>query len=67
MAKGRDVLGDWPTLALDALQDRRDLRATTDIRNVYAEVMTNFLGLKDVQPVLPGWQPTPVGLIGKPA
>lgn len=59
----RGVLGDWPTLAKEALRGERDLRVTTDIRNVYAEILTNFLGQPSTGKSLPGWTPAPVGLI----
>ena len=60
----RGVLGDWPGLAKGALREGRDLRVTTDIRNVYAEALTDFLGVEDLEPVLPEWTPARVGLIG---
>ncbi len=59
----RGVLGDWPTLAKDALQGQRDLRVTTDIRDVYAEVLTNFLAVPTLEKVLPAWAPQPLGLV----
>lgn len=62
-AAPRGVLGDWPTLSKDALRGERDLRVTTDIRNVYAEVLTNFLGLQSMEKTLPSWTPGPVGII----
>ncbi|MEM8712230.1 MAG: DUF1501 domain-containing protein [Planctomycetota bacterium] len=61
-AKG--VLGEWPTLAREALQDDRDLRMTTDIRDVYAEALGRFMGVPEAANVLPGWKPSPLGLFG---
>ncbi len=60
----KEVLGDWPTLAKAALQENRDLRTTTDIRNIYAETLTGFLGVEDLGQVMPGWGASPIGLFG---
>ncbi len=60
----KGVVGDWPTLAKAELLQNRDLRTVTDIRNVYAEALTGFMGVEDLAPVLPGWTETRVGLIG---
>ena len=61
--KPRGVLGDWPTLAKDALRENRDLRVTTDIRNVYAEILTKGLGVEDTSKILPNWKAKPAGLL----
>jgi uncharacterized protein (DUF1501 family) len=59
----KGVLGDWPTLARKELHEDRDLRTTTDIRDIYAEALTRFMGLPDTKRVLPGWKANGVGLL----
>ncbi|MFT6111217.1 MAG: hypothetical protein ACJA2W_004147 [Planctomycetota bacterium] len=60
----KEVVGDWPTLAKAALHQNRDLRMVTDVRNIYAEALTAFMGVEKLGPVLPGWTASPVGLLG---
>lgn len=50
---GRPVLGEWPGLAREKLNRRRDLRITTDFRQVVGEVLGGYLGTPD-----------PAGLLG---
>lgn len=59
----RPVLGTWPGLAEDRLQQGRDLRHTTDFRDVIAEAARVHLGLPDPTPVVPGHAPAPVGYL----
>ena len=54
--KGGHVYGRWPGLSQDALYDGRDLAVTTDFRDVFAEVVTKHLGVKDASPIFPGYQ-----------
>lgn len=61
--KPRKVLGDWPGLSPDQLHQGRDLRHTTDFRDVLAEVVRLHLGNRDLQRVLPGHEFKRVGLI----
>ncbi|MEN7540594.1 MULTISPECIES: DUF1501 domain-containing protein [unclassified Pseudoxanthomonas] len=42
VAGGR-IAGDWPGLAPDALNERRDLRATTDLRSVFKGVLATHM------------------------
>ena len=53
--KGGHVYGRWPGLSEDALYDGRDLAVTTDFRDVFAEVVTKHLGVKDAAPIFPGY------------
>jgi uncharacterized protein (DUF1501 family) len=53
VAGGR-VLGDWPGLEPEQLHDGRDLRVTTDFRDVFAEVAGKQLGATDLGRVFPG-------------
>lgn len=58
--RGGRVLGDWAGLAPDQLDDG-DVRVTTDVRDVFAEVVAGRLGNGDLGEVFPGHRPTPVG------
>ena len=53
--KGGRVYGKWPGLSQNALYDGRDLAVTTDFRDVFAEVVTRHLGVKDASPIFPGY------------
>lgn len=44
VAGGR-VLGNWPGLAKDRLHEQRDLRVTTDFRDLFTEVAAHHLGV----------------------
>ncbi|MCB1863861.1 MAG: DUF1501 domain-containing protein [Chromatiales bacterium] len=58
------VHGAWPGLAPANLHDGRYLDHSIDFRDVMAEVLTRFLGVADTGLILPGFTPTPIGLIG---
>jgi uncharacterized protein (DUF1501 family) len=60
---GGKVYGSYPTLAPDKLYGPGDLAVTTDYRDVFAEVVTNWLGNPDLASVFPGYTPRPVGVI----
>lgn len=51
---GGKVLGDWPGLDPDELHEGRDLRVTTDFRDVFAEVAGKHLGASGLDRVFPG-------------
>lgn len=57
------VAGDWPGLAPDRLHEGRDLRHTTDFRDVIAEVVRVHLGNPNLGTVLPGHAVRPVGVV----
>lgn len=59
----RKVVTTWPGLAEDQLQDKRDLKHTTDFRDVLAEVVRVHLGNANLEKVLPNHQFKPVGLV----
>jgi uncharacterized protein (DUF1501 family) len=61
-ARGGRLLGRWPGLENENLEEGADLAVTTDYRAVLAEVMTGHMGLTDPAAVFPGYAPTPVGL-----
>lgn len=60
--KPRKVLGRWPGLLPEELNQRRDLAHTTDFRDLYAECL-GFLGNTEIETVLPGHEVRPVGLL----
>ncbi|MDA0991269.1 MAG: DUF1501 domain-containing protein, partial [Verrucomicrobia bacterium] len=57
------VLGRWPGLAPEQLNQGRDLLHTTDFRDVIAEVVRNHLGNPNLDAILPGYSRSPAGLI----
>lgn len=59
----RKVLTDWPGLAEDQLNAKRDLLHTTDFRDVLAEVVQTHLGNTNLSAVLPDHTFKPVGLV----
>ena len=59
----RKVLADWPGLAEDQLNAKRDLLHTTDFRDVLAEVVQTHLGNTNLPAVLPDHTFKPVGLV----
>jgi len=61
---GGKVLGDWPTLAPDKLNEGRDLAVTTDFRRVFGEVARKQLGVQNLDAVFPDFQVTPADFRG---
>jgi len=62
--KGGHMLGKWPGLANDALDDRADLAITTDYRHVLAEIMARHMMAQNNAALFPAFTPDPVGLFG---
>ncbi len=58
---GGQVMGQWPTLAANALADG-DLAVTTDYRSVLAEILTKRCGLTAPASVFPNFTPQAVGI-----
>ena len=54
--KGGQVYGKWPGLDQSQLYEGRDLALTTDFRTVVGEVITRYLGTKDLETVFPGFE-----------
>jgi uncharacterized protein (DUF1501 family) len=54
--KGGRVYGRWPGLDQSQLYEGRDLAVTTDFRMVLSEVVSKYLGNKDLPTVFPGFQ-----------
>lgn len=63
-AKGGRMVGRWPGLANEALEEGADLAVVTDYRAVLAELLSGHMGLADASSVFPGFQPQPLGLWG---
>jgi len=57
--RGGHVYGKWPGLAVEQRYDRRDLAVTTDFRDVFGEIVTKHLGLRDARQVFPGYASSP--------
>jgi uncharacterized protein (DUF1501 family) len=53
--QGGKVYGKWPGLALEQLNEGRDLKLTTDFRSVLGEVINGHLGSKNLPTVFPGF------------
>jgi uncharacterized protein (DUF1501 family) len=53
--KGGKVYGRWPGLDQSQLYEGRDLAVTTDFRLVLGEVVSQYLGNKDLASVFPGF------------
>ena len=51
--RGGHVYGTWPGLSVEKRYDRRDLAVTTDFRDVFGEIVTRHLGLRECAPGLP--------------
>ena len=59
---GGQVFSDWPGLAAQDLEMGEDLRITTDLRTVLAELLTVRLGGTNLDEVFPGFSYSPAGL-----
>jgi uncharacterized protein (DUF1501 family) len=57
--KGGKVYGRWPGLDQSQLYEGRDLALTTDFRLVLGEVVSKYLGNKDLENVFPGFTGQP--------
>ncbi len=54
--KGGKIYGRWPGLDSSHLYENRDLEVTTDFRDVFAEILSKRLAVKDLKPVFPGYE-----------
>lgn len=50
---GGKVYGDWKGLKDDQLNEGRDLAVTTDFRDVFAEIASKHLNVRDLRPLFP--------------
>ena len=53
--KGGKVYGKWPGLDASHLYENRDLAVTTDFRDVFAEILGQRMGIRELGPVFPGY------------
>jgi uncharacterized protein (DUF1501 family) len=60
---GGTVFGDVKPLAIENLEDGRDLAVTTDFRAVFNEVATKHLMLKKNENLFPGWSGNDLNII----
>jgi uncharacterized protein (DUF1501 family) len=53
---GKKVMGRWPGLAPELLNEGRDLALTTDFRSVFSEITAKHLGAQKLDVVFPGFE-----------
>jgi hypothetical protein len=53
--RGGKVYGRWPGLDRDQRFEGRDLQVTTDVRDVFGEIVVHHLGVSDPRPIFPGY------------
>ena len=53
--RGGRVYGRWPGLAPERRHEGRDLAVTTDLRDVFGEIVVRHLGVNDPKPIFPGY------------
>ena len=56
--RGGKVYGRWPGLDQSQLYEGRDLAVTTDFRLVLSEMVSRYLGNRDLKSVFPGFEQT---------
>jgi uncharacterized protein (DUF1501 family) len=62
--RGGKVYGRWPGLKNDQLNEGRDLALTTDFRDVFGEIASRHLGVKDSGAIFPGYALKPSNFKG---
>lgn len=63
-AKGGRMVGRWPGLTNDVLEEGADLAVVTDYRAVLSEILTGHMRSPDVGAVFPGFTAPPLGIWG---
>ncbi len=53
--RGGKIYGDWPGLEKEQLHEGRDLDLTTDFRDVLGELVSTYMGNRDLRTVFPGY------------
>ena len=61
--QGGKIYGNYPTLSPDKLYGPGDLAVTTDYRDVFAEVVQNWLGNPNLASVFPDYAPASIGVV----
>ncbi len=64
--RGGKVHGNVLALAVENLEEGRDLAVTTDFRSVFSEVADNHLGINDDHVLFPDWAGSRIGVMKKP-
>ncbi len=54
----------WPGLGPDELYQERDLAVTTDFRDIFAEIIDRHLGVTNLAPIFPDFDPDPADYPG---
>lgn len=62
---GGMVHGDVQSLAIENLEDGRDLKVTTDFRSVFSEVAGTHLKINDTKGLFPDWTGKGIGVMNK--
>jgi uncharacterized protein (DUF1501 family) len=60
---GGKVHGKMNPLAVENLEDGRDLAVTTDFRSVFSEVANKHLGIKNDKVLFPDWEGKQIGMM----
>ena len=60
---GGKVHGKMNPLAVENLEDGRDLAVTTDFRSVFSEVANKHLGIKNNKVLFPDWEGKQIGMM----
>ena len=63
-SRGGRMVGRWPGLSNDVLEEGADLAVVTDYRSVLAELMSGHMGMTAADRVFPGFEPAALGLWG---
>ncbi|MFT7464758.1 MAG: hypothetical protein ACI9EF_003117 [Pseudohongiellaceae bacterium] len=61
--QGGKVYTKWPGLTRSSLDRDGNLPVTVDYRDVFAEVLTERLGVEERSAVFPSYEPTPIGIV----
>lgn len=62
---GGSVYGMIEPLAVENLEDGRDLKVTTDFRTIFSEVANKHMNVSDMKTLFPGFDYTEMGLLRK--
>jgi len=61
--QGGKVYNNIKSLALEDLEDKRDLPVTTDFRSVFSTVANKHLNVKDIKTLFPDWNGQPLEMM----
>ena len=60
--KGGRIYGKWTGLEPSELHEKRDLKVTTDFREIYADVLRKHMGFTPPEGFFPDYTPSEKGL-----